>query len=283
MSRWWLCSSLALVACDPAPMHDHPEPRTPVSAPCSRPDFRLIDLTHRMYPEMPVWPGGVPFKMTRLTDYPDGYRSHKFEMGENTGTHVDAPAHFVEGKRAIDQIPIDELVVPMVVINLRDKTEKNADYQLSGNDIVDWEANNGQVPVGSVVVINTGWHKKFEDPDAYINQDGSGVMHFPGVARDAAELLVDRDVAGVGIDTLSIDAGSSTDFSAHKILLGANKYQIENLANLDELPETGATIIVAVLPVSDGSQAQARVLAMVPEVPEGGEEGEEGEEEEPAP
>jgi kynurenine formamidase len=259
-------------------MHDHPEPRTPASAPCARPRFRLLDLTHRMHEDMPVWPGGVPFKMTRMTDYADGYRSHRFEMGENTGTHVDAPGHFAEGKRAIDEIPVDELVVPLVVINLREQVDKNPDYQLSGSDVVDWEANNGVVPVGSVVVVNTGWHKRFEDPEKYVNQDAQGVMHFPGVGAEAANLFVERDVVGVGIDTLSIDAGASKDFAAHKILLAANKYQIENLANLDELPETGATIIVGVLPVSEGTQAQARILAMVPEEPEG-EDGEEGEEE----
>src|SRR5690606_12170214 len=110
------------------------------------------------------------------------------------------------------QIPVEELVAPLVVIDVRSKTEHAPDYAIGGNDIVDWEAINGPVPVGSVVVFHTGWHEKFGDPAAYVNQDAEGVMHFPGLSAEAAALLVDRDVLGVGIDTLSIDPGASTTF-----------------------------------------------------------------------
>ena len=218
-----------------------------------------------MHAAMAYWPGGVPFKMERLVDYEDGYRLHKFEMGENTGTHVDAPGHFARGKRSIDQIPADELVVPAVVIDVKDKVAGNPDYLVSENDIVDFEAAYGSIDVGSLVIVNTGWHKRFDEPKKYLNQDAEGVMHFPGFAPDAAQLLLERDVAGIGIDTLSIDTGSATTFAVHKAFLAADKYQIENLANLDELPPTGATVIIGVLPVLDGTQAQARILALVPE------------------
>lgn len=241
---------------------------------CRTVEKKVVDLTHRMHDDMTFWPGGVGFKKTRLTDYEDGYRLHKFEMGENTGTHVDAPGHFVEGKRAIDEIPVNELVVPVVVLNVRQKAENDPDYQVSGADIVDWEAINGTVPPGAVFVANTGWHGRFDDTDKYINLDDKGVMHFPGFSKAAAQLLVERDVTGIGIDTLSIDPGNAPDFEAHKVMLAANKYQIENLANLDELPETGATLMIGVLPVSEGSQAQARVLALVPDVAEEEEEEE---------
>jgi kynurenine formamidase len=223
---------------------------------------------------MPYWPGGVPFTMTRLSDYDAGYRSHKFEIGENTGTHVDAPSHMAEGKRNLPDIPLSELVVPLAVLDVRAKVEKDADYLVSGSDIVDWEAVNGPVPIHSVFVVNTGWHKRFIDPDQYINKDAEDVMHFPGLSEEAAKLLVERDVVGVGIDTLSIDQGSAKQFVAHRVLVTANKYMLENLANLDDLPETGATIIVGVLPVANGTQAQARVLALVPDKEESDEEGE---------
>ena len=229
---------------------------------CAPPSFHVVDLTHVMHPQMPVWPGGIPFKMERLVDYDEGYRLHKFEVGENTGTHVDAPGHFVEGKRSIDQIPVDELVVPAVVIDIAGMVAQDPDYQLSANDIVDWEGAFGQIPVGSLVIAHTGWHKRFHDPVKYINQDAQGVMHFPGVSPDAAQLLVERDVAGIGIDTLSLDHGPSKDFVTHKTMLGADKFQ---MANVDRLPETGATVVIGVLPVAEGSQAQARIIALVPE------------------
>jgi kynurenine formamidase len=272
-----LVGGVVVWGCGPTSLssRSHPSAKPNVARNCRAPERKVVDLTHRMHGDMAFWPGGVGFKQTRTSDYERGYRLHTYEMGEGTGTHVDAPGHFIEGKRAIDQIPVSELVVPVVVINVREKAAKDPDYLVAGNDIVDWEAIHGPVPVGSVFIANTGWHDKFSDPDKYANVDDQGVMHFPGFSKAAAQLLVERDVVGIGIDTFSIDHGPSTDFAAHKVMLAANKYQIENLANLDELPETGATLIVGVLPVSEGSQAQARVLALVPEPAPGDEEEDE--------
>ena len=225
---------------------------------------KVLDLTHQLHDEMAYWPGGVPFKKTLLVDYRQGYLLHKFEMGENTGTHVDAPAHFVQGRKTIDQLALSELIVPAVVIDVRDKAQANPGYQLSARDVEAWEAKHGKIPAGSLVILNTGWHKRFNEPKRYINMDADKVMRFPGFGPDSAKLLVERNVAGIGIDTLSIDFGASKDFQAHRIVLGANKYQIENLANLDALPPTGATVFVGVLPVRGGSQAQARIVAFLP-------------------
>jgi len=225
---------------------------------------KVIDLTHVMHENMPFWPGGVPFKMTRLVDYDQGYQLHKFDMGENTGTHVDAPSHFIRGKRPIDEIPLADLIVPAVVIAVQDKVAAHPDYQLSADDVRAWEAQHGTIPAGSLVILNTGWHTRFGDATRYINMDANKVMHFPGYGKESAELLVQRDVVGIGIDTLSLDHGPSKDFPTHLVMLGANKYMIENMANLDALPPTGATVIVGVLPVQDGSQAQARIFALLP-------------------
>ena len=225
---------------------------------------KVVDLTHDLHDAMAYWPGGVPFKKTRLVDYRQGYLLHKFEMGENTGTHVDAPAHFVQGRKTIDQLALSELIVPAVVIDITDKAQANSGYQLSARDVEAWEAKNGKISAGSLVILNTGWHKRFSEPTRYINMDADKVMRFPGFGPDSAKLLVERNVAGLGIDTLSIDYGASKDFQAHRIVLAANKYQIENLANLDALPPTGATVLVGVLPVRGGSQAQARIVAFLP-------------------
>jgi kynurenine formamidase len=224
----------------------------------------VVDLTHEMHDAMAFWPGGVPFRMQLLVDYDKGYRLHKFEMGENTGTHVDAPSHFIRGQTPIDRIPLADLVVPAVVIDAKDKAAGDADYRLSAADVAAWEAANGRIAPGTLVILNTGWHARFARPKDYVNADDKAVMHFPGYGADAARLLVERGVVGIGIDTLSLDHGPSQDFATHKIMLAAGKYQIENMANLDALPARGATVIVGVLPVREGTQAQARVLALLP-------------------
>lgn len=140
----------------------------------------------------------------------------------------------------------------------------NPDYELSADDVRSWESEHGEIPGGSLVILNTGWHKRFDEPERYINMDEDEIMHFPGFGPDSARLLVERDVAGIGIDTLSLDHGPSKTFATHMVMLQAEKYQIENLANLDALPATGASVIVGVLPVHGGSQAQARVIGLLP-------------------
>ncbi|WP_424946535.1 cyclase family protein [Candidatus Spongiihabitans sp.] len=226
---------------------------------------QAIDLTHAMHDDMVFWPGGVPFKKERLVDYDTGgYQLHKFIMGENTGTHVDAPSHFIKGNRSIDQLAIDQLIVPLVVFDAKRAAAADNDYELTPADIENWEDENGAVPANALFVMNTGWHNRFDQPQRYINMDDAGVMHFPGFSAAAAELLVARNVAGIGIDTLSIDHGSSTTFAAHVVMLAANKYQVENMAALDALPATGATAVIGVLPVRDGSQAQAQIFALLP-------------------
>lgn len=225
---------------------------------------KAVDLTQKMHEGMAFWPGGVPFTMERLVTYEQGYLLHKFDVGENTGTHVDAPAHFIKGNLSIAEIALANLIAPAVVIDIKDKAAANADYELTADDILAWEAEHGKIPANSLVILNTGWNKKFETPSDYINMDDAKVMHFPGYHPDSAKLLIERDVVGVGIDTLSLDFGGSKTFAFHVAMLNANKYQIENLANLDALPATGATLVVGVLPVVGGSQAQARVIGLLP-------------------
>jgi kynurenine formamidase len=225
---------------------------------------KVVDLSHPMYEGMPFWPGGVPFTVTRLRDYPQGCQYHKFEFAENTGTHVDAPSHFVPRKRSIDRIPLEHLVAPAVVIEVASQAATDPDYRLSAADLYAWEAMHGRIAEGCLVFVNTCWSKRFSEPERYLNRGADGKMHFPGLSADAAHLLVQRGVAGVGIDTPSIDYGPSRDFVAHKILLAADIYQIENLANLDVLPVLGATVVVGVLNVQGGSEAQARVFGLLP-------------------
>ncbi len=224
---------------------------------------RVVDLTHALHKDMPFWPGTAPFVIERLADYDKGYRMHRFSLWENIGTHVDAPAHFIEGGRSVHELGLNDLVAPVAVINVQDRVALDPDYQLSVQDVLTWEEQNGRVRPGSLVVMNTGWYKKFSDPKAYINQDETGVLHFPGFSVAAAQLLVERDIAGIGIDTLSLDPGNDLSFPVHKVILEAGKFQVENMNNLDALPAAGAVAVIGVLPVRDASQAQARIFAFM--------------------
>jgi Predicted metal-dependent hydrolase len=227
------------------------------------PAWRVVDLTHELHSEIPIWPGNPLFEIRNLARHAQGYYANAFSCAEHTGTHVDAPIHFVEGRRSMHEVPASQLVGEACVIDVRDKVARNPDYLVSARDIRDFENRYGQIPQGAFVIARTGWEERWNDPKRYVNMDEQGVMHFPGFGADAAKLLLERNIAGVGIDTLSIDHGPSKDFIAHKILLGANKVAIENLANLQELPPRGATIIVGALKIRDGSGAPARVLALV--------------------
>lgn len=225
--------------------------------------WRVVDLTHTLHPEIPVWPGYPPFELRNLARHAQGYYANAFSCAEHTGTHIDAPVHFAEGRRAMHEVPVTQLVGEAFVIDVREKVSRNPDYLVSARDIREHENRYGQIPPGSFVIARTGWEELWNDPKRYVNVDDQGVMHFPGFGADAAKLLLERNIAGVGIDTLSIDHGPSKDFTAHKILLGAGKVAIENLANLKELPPRGATLIIGALKIRDGSGAPARVLALV--------------------
>ena len=226
---------------------------------------RVVDLTQPLYRGMPYWPGTEPIEIKRLADYDKGYRMHKFSMWENIGTHVDSPSHFAagKGKRTIDQLKPKDLILPIVMVDVRSSVKNNDDYLLSVDDITRWEKLNGEIQTGTLVLMNTGWSSKFPDPAAYVNQDADGVLHFPGFSVEAAKLLVKRNVAGIGIDTMSLDPGNDLSFPVHNIMLAANKFQVENMTNLHMLPATGAIAFIGVLPVRDGSQAQARILAVI--------------------
>jgi kynurenine formamidase len=213
-----------------------------------------------------MYPGGTPFRATRLADYPQGYFLQKFETGEHTGTHLDAPAHFVKGAATVDAIAVDKLRAPAVVVDVRDRVARDADYRVGVADLVAWEKANGRMPERCIVIARTGWGERWPDEKRYRNRDGKGVMHFPGFSPDAiAWLVAERgSFVGVGIDTLSTDYGPSQDFAAHKKLHGAGKYGVENLANVGALPARGAVVIVAPLAIAGGSGAPARVIADIP-------------------
>lgn len=228
---------------------------------------QVIDLTHALNDHSPAWPGDVhPFEaVINASPEKQGYFTRRFSMLEHYGTHIDAPAHFAPGKPTVDQIPVRQLFGPAVVIDIRDKVLTNVDYRLSVADVEAWERAHGRIPAGALVILRTGWASRWPDATRYRNLDSAGAMHFPGYSVVAAKLLISRHVSGLGIDTISIDYGPSKAFEVHRTVLPAGLFQLENLANLDKLPETGAFIIAAPIKLEGGSGGPCRVFAILPE------------------
>ncbi len=227
---------------------------------------RVLDLSYAINDKLVAWPGDEKVFEAKVnaTIEKNGYFTRSFWMLEHYGTHLDAPAHFPPGKTTVDQIPVKQLFGPGVVIDVRAESGKDADYQLSAAGVEEWEKKHGHIPEGAIVLLRTGWASRWPDVQKYRNQDAKGKMHFPGFSVEAAKLLIARKVSGLGCDTLSIDYGASEDFAVHHVSLGAGLYHLENLADLSEMPETGAFLIVAPIKLEGGSGGAVRVFALLP-------------------
>ena len=221
---------------------------------------RVVDLTHEFTAGFPVYTGDAPVRRTLKNDHPDGFYSQEWKFGEHSGTHMDAPGHFVEGGRFVTGLEPEELVLPIVVIDITSKARRNPDAEVTADDLRAFERRHGRIPRDALVAMNSGWAAKLGTP-AFTGRDSAGVYHFPGFAADTVEYLRDRRAAAIGVDTLSLDNGPSTSFAVHVGWLGADNYGLENLANLDKIPPRGATATVGVIPWQEGSGGPARVLA----------------------
>ena len=225
-----------------------------------------MDLGYALNEANPYWPGEgySPFHFEALaTLEEDGVYSGAFATAEHLGTHLDAPNHFEAGKPSVDAIRLEDLVAPLVVVDIREACQSNPDYRLSQKDLEEWEQRYGRIPSASVVFALTGWGQYWDSYQHYKNQDGSGRLHFPGFSAEAALFLVEeRVIKGIGIDTLSVDYGLSTDFAVHHIVNGATGYHIENAANLEQVPLSGAWAIIAPIKIENGSGGPARVWAV---------------------
>jgi kynurenine formamidase len=226
--------------------------------------LRVVDLTRPLHPGIPYWPGGGygPFRYVQVNTFErDGKAAGLFEMPEHMGTHVDAPNHFVAGGASVDCLGIDRLLRPAVTFDIAERAATNASTVLDEADIEAWETRHGQVPRGSVALVRSGWGARWGNPSAFRN-DGDGVMRFPAISEAAAKRLVlMRGVVGIGVDTLSADNGEAPDSPCHRLVHGAGGFILENLANLELVPEQGAFVLIAPLPIVGGTGAPARVLA----------------------
>ena len=234
-----------------------------------------IDLSYNFDEQTIYWPTAESFRLDTVfagtTDSGYYYSAFQYCAAEHGGTHLDAPVHFAEGKQTVDQLPIDQLVGAVAVVDVSEKALKDPDYLVTAADIQAWEEQHGSLPDGSLVFLRTGYGQFWPDRLRYMGTDGRGAaavadLHFPGLHPDAARWLVaNRKIAAIGLDTPSIDYGQSTMFESHRILFEQNIPAFENLANLDQLPETGAWAIALPMKIRNGSGAPLRVVALLPD------------------
>lgn len=187
----------------------------------------------------------------------------RIQTSASASTSIDAPAHLLQGMWTVDQIPPERLVAPLAVIDVTDQVRRNPDYELSVEDIAQWEQIHGEIPPGAVVLARTGWGGRWFSPKDYRNADKNGVLHYPGFSKDAAQFLVEGRLAlALGIDTLSVDPGSSRTMAVHQYTLAHSVYHLENVANLDRVPDAGAVVIVAPMKLEGEVDGPVRILAL---------------------
>ena len=233
---------------------------------------RWIDLTYPFSEETIYWPTGLPFTLEEVSYGPTEaghfYSSYNYSANEHGGTHFDAPIHFAEGGETSEQVPLDKFIGPAVVVDVTDRV--TPDYQVQVADLVGWEQRYGPIPEGAHVLFRTGWGSRWPDKASFLGTEMTGPeavphLHFPGISPGVAQWLVDeRDIDAVGIDTPSIDYGQSTHFETHVILYAAGIIGFENIANMEQLPETGGYVVALPMKIAGGSGGPLRIVAFVP-------------------
>jgi kynurenine formamidase len=234
----------------------------------------IVDLSHPYDDQTLFWPTAQPFALQTVSDgmTPGGYyyAANRFSTDEHGGTHVDAPRHFAAGRWTVDEIPLDRLLGPAVVVDVSTQGARDADYQVMTTDLQAWEREHGAIPAGSMLLVRTGYAARWPDAVRYLGTARRGPeavaeLHFPGLHPDAARWLVaERQVSAIGIDTASIDFGQSTAFESHRVLFEQNIPAFENLAALDRLPSTGAFVIALPMKIARGSGSPLRAVAILP-------------------
>jgi kynurenine formamidase len=249
-------------------------PATLVAQPINVANYQLLDLTHSFNAQTIYWPSNPPasFRLEQLArgQQPGGYfySANAFSSAEHGGTHLDAPSHFSQGGRPIDQVPLDQLVTRAVVIDISAKAATNPDYLLTSADVSEYERTHGRILPGTIVLLRTGWGRKWPSKRAYLGDDTPGDatrLHFPSFGPDAVRMLLrTRFIAAIGADVASVDGGQSRDFAVHRLIAERNVPAFENLANLDQMPFTGATVIALPMKIQGGSGGPLRIIAMIP-------------------
>lgn len=224
-------------------------------------NYRLVDLTHKVHPDIPTWDLTCGYHLKTMRDYRhcEGtfkFRSQILDIRASAGTHIDAPSHCFEGAPDVSDLPINQLIVPCVLIDVSNKA--HAQYKISVEDIEKFEDSYGKIKPGTLILFYTGWSRFWNEPKKYHNN-----YIFPSISPDTAQFLLERNVVGIGIDTLSPDSDEKGSF-VHAILLGAHKYIIENVACANQLPPVGSILLIMPLKVTDAAESPIRLIALVP-------------------
>ena len=244
-----------------------------VSALYAKPSQRIVDLTYPFDSDSVYWPTAETFKLETdfegVTDKGYFYSAYRFSAAEHGGTHLDAPVHFAKGRNSVDQIPLEQLTGPGLVVDVTAQCTKDPDYLISTVDIQNWERRNGRIGAGSIVLLRTGFGRYYPDRKKYLGTDERGTaavakLHFPGLDPATARwLTTNRSIKAIGLDTASIDRGQSTLFESHRALFEKNVPAFENVANLDQLPVKGFTVIALPMKIKGGSGGPLRIIAML--------------------
>ncbi len=233
-----------------------------------------VDLTHAFNEETVYWPT-APQEFELNEDFVGEtehgyYAAYWFSGSEHGGTHMDAPKHFAEGHPPAHEVPVDRVMGPAVVVDVSDQALDDGDYQVTTEDLTTWEEEHGQIPDGALLILRTGYGQYYPDRENYMGtaergEEAVANLHFPGLHPDAAQWIVDnRSIDAIGIDTPSIDYGQSEAFQAHRNLFQDDIPVFENLANLDQVPATGADVVALPMKIEDGSGGPLRAVAFLP-------------------
>ena len=265
------CISACAQPQEPAPLPPAAPAETAVAA---FPSGALVDLSHTFDKTAIFWPTAESFRLDKVADgvTPDGYyyAANNFFTSEHGGTHLDAPVHFAKGAQTVDQIPLERFFGEAYVVDVTAKADTSADYQVTADDIQQAERTQGTIPAGAIVLLRTGFSRRWPDAVRYLGTAQRGAdavkqLHFPGLHPDAARWLVaNRQIKAVGLDTASIDYGQSTLYESHRVLYERMVPAFENLTNLDRLPTRGAYVVALPMKIGGGSGAPLRAVAVLP-------------------
>lgn len=235
-------------------------------------ESKIVDLSYSFGSDTIYWPTAKSFSLEVVAHGPTPagywYEANNLCAAEHGGTHMDAPSHFAEGQTTAEAVPLSAGIGPLVLVDVRAAADSDADYRLGVSDLTKWEERHGRIPRGAIVVMYSGWGKRWPDRKRYLGSDVAGDtahLHFPGFSKEAAEFLVNRrEIDAIGVDTPSIDYGPSRDFIVHRVINGAGKPGFENLANLDRVPPSGAMLIALPMKIAGGSGGPLRAIAVLP-------------------
>lgn len=221
--------------------------------------YKIIDLTHSLSEEAPRWDEFCPYEHTLISNYDQEsefkFKSQNLLISEGSGTHLDAPAHFIPGGATVEELPLERLIAPCVVVDVADKVFER--FSTSVADIQQFEATHGPIPAGAFVIVRTGWEDHWNHPHQYRNNHV-----FPSISKEAAQYLIDKDIVGIGIDTLSPDRPDE-GYPVHVAMLGAGKYIVENVANVAALPATGSYTMALPIKTVNGTEAPIRLIGLI--------------------